>query len=259
MLDSKTGTLVASFDVYGGELNGADFSGDGKRLALACDDGTVRLWDLAESRELLSFRVGSRLAYHARFAADERSIISCGDAPVIQVWDAAAGEHQADLTGHNRNVEAIAVSPDGQRFASAGGDGTTRLWDLKERRELLAMKTHYPPVVMASAVFSPDGRWLATADWNRQVLLWDLATLAGHGREVMWVTFSPDGRSLITSSSDGTLRVWHASSGEELFELHDLPGGFRGIDLSPDGRWLAACTFHTERILLLDLTGPAPR
>ena len=135
--------------------------------------------------------------------------------------DAANGQPLARLPGQTGKVTALAFTADGRRLAVASGQpgmaGEVRLYTLtaagppdSPAPRVLAASTD----VLYALAFSPDGKTLATAGYDRLIKLWDTAagqavrTLKDHSDCVHGLAFSPDGTLLASASADRAVKVW---------------------------------------------------
>ncbi|MFF4504734.1 AAA family ATPase [Streptomyces sp. NPDC001401] len=239
------------------------FSPNGKLLATASYDRTVRLWDVSDRSHPKP--LGKPLTGHtswvstAIFSPDGHTLASAGDDGTVRLWDVRDPTHPrplgTPLTGHTGTIYLLAFSPDGRTLASAGEDHTVRLWDMTDpaRPKALGPLTGHSAAVR-SVAFSPDGHLLAAGGDDDTIMLWDTSdprrpkpvdqVLKGHTDTVHSVAFSPDGHTLASGSADDTVRLWDVTDPRHAAQLGSPLAGHTGpvwsVAFSPKGGMLAA-------------------
>jgi WD40 repeat protein/tRNA A-37 threonylcarbamoyl transferase component Bud32 len=173
------------------------------------------------------------------------------------------------LRGHEGDVYCVVYRPDGKELATAGKDGTVRLWDAitgEPRRVLRVSQSE-----VNSVAYTPDGATLATAADDGLVKLWncasgkELGVVSRHNGEAGAVAFSPDGK-LLAVGADDIVEVFPGPGGQTAFAALNwrqvrLPGKrLEELAFSPDGKLLGAAmssrVSEGGALLLWDLTAP---
>jgi WD40 repeat protein/transcriptional regulator with XRE-family HTH domain len=237
-------------DGHTNDVRGAAFSHDGRTLASVSDDGTVRLWNVAERQQLGAPLTGHANGYSGVAFSRDGRMLAFAVNNTVRLWDvrtrSALGQ---PLTGHTGDVYDVAFSPDGRTLASAADDKTIRLWNARSRRQLAAPLTGVGSIVLGVA-FSPDGRTLASAS-DQAIELWDVRTRKRLGQPLGTniqpgggLAFSPDGRTLASAGFDNEIRLWNVRTHEQLgASLTGHTTLIADLAFSPDGRTLASASW----------------
>lgn len=210
--DPRTGKERERLVGHQATVNCLAISPDGRTLASGsnCEEYPLRFWELPEGRHVV--QSGSELNSVAALAfAGDGKKIACGTVDQgFRLSNVITGQQLVDSSPRptGEGQQSIAFSPDGRTFAR-GHITSIGLFSAATGEKLRNL-----PGGARSLAFSEDGRFLASADANGRIHLWDATTgakllqLPGHSEGVTALAFAPGGRLLASGSWDTTILVW---------------------------------------------------
>ncbi len=217
------------------------FSPDGKLLATAGDDKSIRILDVATGQRKGRIPHDAEV-YCLAFSPDGATLASGGAGRAVTLWDVATWERQRTIAdGDPGSIAGLTFAPDGRRLATVGYQKKIAiLWDVDLGKPVASLEGHTDYV--NAAAFSPDRKTLATVSDDGTVRLWDSATgkanapFKAHDGAVHCLAFSPDGRKLATGGKDRTILIWDVVTGQVIRPVLEEQGSVVFVGWTPDGR-----------------------
>jgi len=196
----------------GNSITSIAFSPDGRYLAIAPRDGTVRIWDMQTYEQ-----IGEPIRHNywissVAFSPNGKYLATGSHDGTARIWDVQTHEQIGESLRHDDDIRSVAFSPNGKYLATGSHDGTARIWDVQTHEQIGEPLRHDNGI--RSVAFSPDGKYLATGSYDGTTRIWDTQTHEQtgeplrHNTEVKSVIFSPDGSLLVTGSDDGFIHIW---------------------------------------------------
>ncbi len=244
------GELILDLKGHSSPVRFAQFCPDGQKAFIISNDKTIKLWDIFSGEIVFELKGNSATAKMAQITPDGKKVL-INRYRNVEIWDVNTGLLVKKITNaHVAKVREIQLSPDGNKFVTASGDKTAKVWDMDTGELLADLKGHSAP--LWSAQFSPDGHKVVTASFDSTAKIWEVSTehlLLDLRGSIGWVSsaeFDPKGKRIVTSSYDSMARIWDGITGKLLFTLRGHKEKMiNSAQFSPDGQLVVTCS-NTE-------------
>jgi WD40 repeat protein len=281
VLDASTGTEVLVLAGHAGGVNSIALSSDDSLVLTAGQDGTARIWDGATGQQRAELGGHQGGVLNAAFRSDDAAIATGDQEGTVRIWpwpapgdpvvvkgqdhggawvafdpagpvlaygdksprlfDSSTGRLIAELAGHRDWLMTVAFSGRGGRAVTASLDGTARVWDTVNGRELTVLRSQG---TLLGATMNAAGDQVATISGGSVRLFGVPAQtlLGGHDDWVLDAEVFPDGKTAAAGGQDGRVLIWDIPTGNVISTLTGPASAVDAIDVDPTGRYLAAAT-----------------
>jgi WD40 repeat protein len=246
----------------------AAISPAGTFVAGVCRDQKLRLWDTSSGSLLRTLDLAGETLTTIRFSDDGHLLALGGARGQVRIWELPSATLKLEFSVPN-SINALAISSGRKLLAAAPLEEAVEVWDLSSAKQVARMRAPFSGT--SALAFSPDGHWLATADGDTSIRLYDAHTgvlrnsVDDRLLESFAIVFSTDGKYILTGGADKVINVIDASNGKVMRSLAKQDDVLLDLRQSRDGKRLAAAYVNADDpsmpapVVIWDLETQSPR
>lgn len=259
IIDAATRQTVKVLSGHPQPCYGVAWSKDGAFIATGDETARIWIWNAVTGKKVKEFRSHIRGIQRLSFNRDHSLMISTGKDDVIKVYDLRQGKELRSILGKGANFYSATFDPYTNEFTTGILGPGARVYNASGKLD--AFLTGHDGQGVWDVAYRPDGKMLATAGRDDNVILWDMKkhakiqTLHGHQEWVESVAFSPNGRYLASGSTDRSVRVWDTVALKPVTILNDESSVGSPVCWTADGKYLI--TVNVDDYLQINSVTPA--
>ncbi|OAB57660.1 hypothetical protein AY600_00655 [Phormidium willei BDU 130791] len=245
---------------HNGGVTSISFSPNGRLIASAGSDRTIRVWDSQSGKEIQRLAGNTSTVASLSFSPDGQRIVSGSQDGIIKLWELETGNVIHRIEAHSRGMTGLDFSSTGDFIVSGSRNSTAKIWD-SETGEII--KTFRSDNNIFEISLSPDEKILATAGyWG--IDLWDLETgdklktFDGNTSPIYSVDFSRDGKLIAAGDYNTNVTLWDVETGSKIQTLRDHQDTVYSVKFSPIEQTIASGS-GDKNLIIWDLRTGAER
>ena len=256
VLSTENEKLLFTLAGHTGDIEGLEFSHDGKRLFTASKDKTIRVWDLQSPTTPPKIWLGHTDAiWKLKLSPDGQRLASISHDKTVRLWNTNTGESVHVWSEHAARLASIAWDKVRNQILTCSIDGVAKAWSPDSATSVWTMQVPFPAGLSPILNIDSSGTKLVTPgaviDYeSKQPIL----RFSGNYGSIYHGEFTQDGRRVIVAGVDGSLRIWDLGSKQEMLKLeHDGP--IYDFVMRPDGRQIISVS-RDRSARIWDAIGP---